>query len=102
MPTFGDRCLSELELRTLFGEFKARAFVICLVSSLLIGGLVTSALKSACGSPSAETGRKRADGPVTKGASEISNAFQEADDPLFRFNLIAAGRDRHFRRDTWD
>jgi membrane-associated phospholipid phosphatase len=31
----------------LFGGFKARAFVICLVVSLLIGSLVTSALKSA-------------------------------------------------------
>jgi undecaprenyl-diphosphatase len=31
----------------LFGGFKARAFVICLVLSLLIGSLVTSALKSA-------------------------------------------------------
>jgi membrane-associated phospholipid phosphatase len=31
----------------LFGGFKARAFVVCLVLSLLIGGLVTSALKSA-------------------------------------------------------
>jgi undecaprenyl-diphosphatase len=31
----------------LFGGFKARAFVICLVLSLVIGGLVTSALKSA-------------------------------------------------------
>ena len=30
----------------LFGGFKARAFVVCLVLSLLIGGLVTSALKS--------------------------------------------------------
>lgn len=30
----------------LFGGFKARAFVICLVLSLLIGSLVTSALKS--------------------------------------------------------
>jgi len=31
----------------LFGGFKARAFVICLVLSLMIGGLVTSVLKSA-------------------------------------------------------
>jgi undecaprenyl-diphosphatase len=31
----------------LFGGFKARAFVICLVLSLLIGSLVTSTLKSA-------------------------------------------------------
>jgi undecaprenyl-diphosphatase len=31
----------------LFGGFKARAFVICLVLSLLIGSLVTGALKSA-------------------------------------------------------
>ena len=31
----------------LFGGFKARAFVICLVLSLLIGSFVTSALKSA-------------------------------------------------------
>ena len=31
----------------LFGGFKARAFVICLVLSLLIGSVVTSALKSA-------------------------------------------------------
>jgi undecaprenyl-diphosphatase len=31
----------------LFGGFKARAFVICLVLSLLIGSMVTSALKSA-------------------------------------------------------
>src|SRR5207237_1112315 len=31
----------------LFGGFKARAFVVCLVLSLLIGGVVTSALKSA-------------------------------------------------------
>jgi len=31
----------------LFGGFKARAFVICLVLSLLIGSLVTSVLKSA-------------------------------------------------------
>jgi undecaprenyl-diphosphatase len=31
----------------LFGGVKARAFVVCLVLSLLIGGLVTSALKSA-------------------------------------------------------
>jgi undecaprenyl-diphosphatase len=31
----------------LFGGFKARAFVICLVLSLLIGSLVTNALKSA-------------------------------------------------------
>src|SRR5439155_369653 len=38
-----------------------------------------------CGSPSAETGRERADGPVTKGASEISNPFQRADYSLFRF-----------------
>jgi len=30
-----------------FGGFKARAFVICLVTSLAIAGLVTSALKSA-------------------------------------------------------
>src|SRR5438046_9696171 len=30
-----------------FGGFKARAFVICLVLSLLIGSLVTSVLKSA-------------------------------------------------------
>jgi len=30
-----------------FGGFKARAFVICLVLSLLIGGLVTGVLKSA-------------------------------------------------------
>jgi len=31
----------------LFGGFKARAFVICLALSLMIGGLVTSVLKSA-------------------------------------------------------
>src|SRR6266480_660898 len=31
----------------LFGGFKARAFVICLVLSLLIGSLVTGTLKSA-------------------------------------------------------
>jgi undecaprenyl-diphosphatase len=31
----------------LFGEFKARAFVICLVISLAVAGLVTSGLKSA-------------------------------------------------------
>src|SRR5258708_29316334 len=31
----------------LFGGFKARAFVICLVLSLLIGSFVTSTLKSA-------------------------------------------------------
>ena len=31
----------------LFGGFKARAFVVCLVLSLLIGSFVTSALKSA-------------------------------------------------------
>src|SRR6185369_11448439 len=31
----------------LFGGFKARAFVTCLVLSLLIGSLVTSTLKSA-------------------------------------------------------
>ena len=35
----------------LFGGFKARAFVICLVLSLLIGSLVTSALKSAVDRP---------------------------------------------------
>src|SRR6266705_918404 len=31
----------------LFGGFKARAFVICLILSLMVGGLVTSAVKSA-------------------------------------------------------
>jgi len=30
----------------LFGGFKARAFVICLILSLMVGGLVTSAVKS--------------------------------------------------------
>lgn len=35
----------------LFGGFKARAFVICLVLSLLIGSLVTSALKSTVDRP---------------------------------------------------
>ena len=35
----------------LFGGFKARAFVTCLVLSLLIGSLVTSALKSAVDRP---------------------------------------------------
>jgi membrane-associated phospholipid phosphatase len=35
----------------LFGGFKARALVICLVLSLLIGSLVTSALKSAVNRP---------------------------------------------------
>jgi len=35
----------------LFGGFKTRAFVICLVVSLLIGSLVTSALKSAVDRP---------------------------------------------------
>src|ERR1043166_3695780 len=35
----------------LFGGFKTRAFVICLVLSLLMGSLVTSALKSAVDRP---------------------------------------------------
>jgi membrane-associated phospholipid phosphatase len=35
----------------LFGGFKERAFVICLVLSLLVGSLVTSALKSAVDRP---------------------------------------------------
>src|SRR5215470_8875930 len=33
----------------IFGGFKARAFVICLVISLAIAGMVTSALKSTVG-----------------------------------------------------
>ena len=55
-----------------FGGFKARALVICLSISLVIAGLVTSALIDRGSSPT-KTRPECSDGAITKSAAEISD-----------------------------
>jgi len=85
MPRFGDRCLSQLELAHSCLAIQ-NAFVRHLLGLVVVNRkLGDKCIEVRCGSPSAETGQECADGPVTKGASEISNPFQGADYSLFRF-----------------
>ena len=67
----------------LFGGFKARAFVICLVLSLLIGSLVTSALKSAVDRPRPKQVESVRMVQLQKARPKFLTLFKE---PIIRFS----------------
>ena len=67
----------------LFGGFKARAFVICLVLSLLIGSLVTSALKSAVDRPRPKQVQSVRMVQLQKARPKFLTLFKE---PIIRFS----------------
>jgi len=67
----------------LFGGFKARAFVICLVLSLLIGSLVTSALKSAADRPRPKQVESVRMVQLQKARPKFLTLFKE---PIIRFS----------------
>ena len=67
----------------LFGGFKARAFVTCLVLSLLIGSLVTSALKSAADRPRPKQVESVRMVQLQKARPKFLTLFKE---PIIRFS----------------
>src|SRR5206468_2515286 len=67
----------------LFGGFKARAFVICLGLSLLIGSLVTSALKSAVDRPRPKQVESVRMVQLQKARPKFLTLFKE---PIIRFS----------------
>ena len=83
------------------GGFRARAFVICLVLSLLIASSGHGSVKISGGSPSAKTRGECAHGPVAKDASGIPDSCLRNRPFGFPIHPIATGRDPRFPRDTW-
>ena len=67
----------------LFGGFKTRSFVICLVLSLLIGSLVTSALKSAVDRPRPKQVKSVRMVQLQKARPKFLTLFKE---PIIRFS----------------
>src|SRR5438046_10656507 len=67
----------------LFGGFKARAFVICLVLPLLIGSLVTSALKSSVDRPRPKQVESVRMVQLQKARRKFLTLFKE---PIIRFS----------------
>ena len=67
----------------LFGGFKTRSFVICLVLSLLIGSLVTSALKSAVDRPRPKQVESVRMVQLQKARPKFLTLFKE---PIIRFS----------------